>query len=73
MFYKYTNILIYVRHRCSQKISALVDVAYDRAAECAEPKEGEFNVLNHGDFWVNNMLFRYNDAGKVVDHIFVSI
>lgn len=31
-----------------------------------------FNVLNHGDFHFNNMLFKKNDEGKISDVLFVS-
>ncbi|XP_018375709.1 PREDICTED: uncharacterized protein LOC108769302 [Trachymyrmex cornetzi] len=32
----------------------------------------EFNVMNHDDFHVNNMLIRYDNDGKPIDHIFIN-
>lgn len=31
-----------------------------------------YNVLNHGDFHFNNMLFKKDDAGKINNVLFVS-
>ncbi|KAL2717335.1 uncharacterized protein V1478_013035 [Vespula squamosa] len=55
----------------AEKINKLSEKIYDKAAEISECREDEFNVINHGDFWVNNMMFRYNEEGKPIDHIFV--
>lgn len=31
----------------------------------------EFNVLNHGDFWSNNILFQYNEKSEVNETLFI--
>lgn len=56
----------------ADKITNMADSIYDKASDSRLPSESDFNVINHGDFWVNNMLFSYDDKGKVRDHIFVS-
>lgn len=43
----------------------------DSLIDTCKPREGSLNVLNHGDFWMNNMLFKHDDEGRVVDVKFV--
>lgn len=59
--------------RYAEKIAKLVDHIYNIGVDVCKLSENEFNVINHGDCWVNNMMFKYNDDGKPIDHIFVSI
>ena len=55
-----------------EKLRKLVPNCRERMIEIVKPKKDALNVLNHGDFWVNNMLFRYcPETGKVEDVKFV--
>ncbi|KAK7865309.1 hypothetical protein R5R35_007394 [Gryllus longicercus] len=44
---------------CSRRLQKFKAVAMDTFATLNDPKPGAFNVITHGDFWVNNMLYRY--------------
>ncbi|XP_046749906.1 uncharacterized protein LOC124413403 [Diprion similis] len=57
--------------RIPEKLLKLFDVMYEKACEVTLYREDDFNVLNHGDLWVNNVMFRYDNDQKPVDHIFV--
>lgn len=44
----------------------------ERAVKSYTPNSGGFNVLNHADFHLKNMLFKKDDEGKIKDFYFVS-
>ncbi|XP_069675924.1 uncharacterized protein [Periplaneta americana] len=57
--------------RFGEKIRRVAETAVDKIIEIVKPRNGSLSVLNHGDFWVNNILFRYSDSGEVANVKFV--
>ncbi|XP_018057094.1 PREDICTED: uncharacterized protein LOC108692984 isoform X2 [Atta colombica] len=55
----------------SEKVSKLSDHMYQIGIDAHMLCEDEFNVINHGDCHMNNMLFKYDNNGKPTDQIFV--
>nr|XP_003704346.1 PREDICTED: uncharacterized protein LOC100878674 isoform X1 [Megachile rotundata]XP_012142850.1 PREDICTED: uncharacterized protein LOC100878674 isoform X1 [Megachile rotundata]XP_012142851.1 PREDICTED: uncharacterized protein LOC100878674 isoform X1 [Megachile rotundata] len=55
----------------ADKFRTFVPYAYSKGVAAVKRNDKEFNVINHGDAWVNNMMFRYDDNGKPIQHIFV--
>ncbi|KAH8390818.1 hypothetical protein KR200_002204, partial [Drosophila serrata] len=47
------------------KIKALKPVIIDEMFRLGQVDPTEFNVLNHGDCWSNNIMFQYDDLGKI--------
>ncbi|KAI4473883.1 hypothetical protein M0802_015893 [Mischocyttarus mexicanus] len=53
-----------------EKIAKISDKLYHETSKVTKYRDDEFNVINHGDCWVNNMMFRYNEEGQPIDHTF---
>ncbi|KAH8232344.1 hypothetical protein KR032_004445, partial [Drosophila birchii] len=47
------------------KVKALQPVFVDKCYEFGKVDPTDFNVLNHGDSWSNNIMFQYDAFGKI--------
>ncbi|KAH8283786.1 hypothetical protein KR054_001376, partial [Drosophila jambulina] len=56
----YENNELYI-----DRVKALKSVYVDKCFELAKVDPNEFNVLNHGDSWSNNIMFQYDDLGNI--------
>ncbi|XP_043654554.1 uncharacterized protein LOC122620932 [Drosophila teissieri] len=46
---------------------------FDVYDDLKEAKSDEFNALNHGDGWSNNIMFQYNDKNEITNTYFVDL
>lgn len=54
------------------KLANIPDHIHDSMHEVYSPMKNAFNVITHGDMFLNNILFRYNQNGRPIDIRFVS-
>ncbi|XP_065371999.1 uncharacterized protein LOC135963916 [Calliphora vicina] len=57
---------LYFERLCQHK-----DAIADEMFEANKLDENEFNVVNHGDCWSNNIMFKHDELGNIVDTFLV--
>lgn len=55
----------------AEKLLKLVPVTIAKGCKIYTRDDSEFNVLTHGDLWVNNIMYHYDSDKKPDDAIFV--
>lgn len=49
-----------VKEKYPELVAAFQNITWESLVQLISPKSESFNVLNHGDFWVNNIMFKYD-------------
>ncbi|KAH8417045.1 hypothetical protein KR222_001857, partial [Zaprionus bogoriensis] len=62
---------LYEASHLENALTKLFSELKNKLPELTKYDPAEFNALIHGDCWLNNLLFKFNDQGEIDDMLFV--
>ncbi|BFF89743.1 uncharacterized protein DMAD_08426 [Drosophila madeirensis] len=72
------SLLKYIEHYEGREtylkdLLSISEKLVDIGTKIIEPNPEEFNALNHGDGWVNNIMYQYNKKNDILNTFFVDL
>lgn len=55
----------------ARKLRNLLETMLENAMTAFDCDDGDLHVLTHGDLWTNNMMFKYDADGNIIDIVVV--
>lgn len=56
----------------TDKLRSIKKRVVNKVVEIVSLREERFNVITHGDYWINNLLFKINETINITDMRMVS-
>lgn len=57
----------------AEKLRKVAPNVIENVLKCFDCEDGDLHVLTHGDLWSNNMMFKYDSTGQLIDCVLLDL